>query len=76
MMTVTTILLQKYRPMLSFPQSVSGNPVKTNILDARLRTPDYDIRGQASGMTDKRERYILEIKFMIINLNAKEGKFF
>jgi hypothetical protein len=46
-MTVTTMLLQKYRPMLSFPQSVSGNPVKTNILDARVRT---------SGMTDKREK--------------------
>jgi hypothetical protein len=56
MMTVTTILLQKYRPMLSFPQSVSGNPDKTSILDARLRTPDYKLRGQASGMTDKREK--------------------
>jgi hypothetical protein len=33
----------------SFPQSVSGNPDKTSILDARLRT---------SGMTDKRGKVV------------------
>jgi len=55
MMTLTTILLQKYRPM-SFPQLLSGNPDKTNTLDARLRT---------SGMTYKREKEgIFEIKFI------------